>query len=108
MLLQPPRALSEVAACSELWFSLPVNIRDALVRKRLGTALLFAHCFDGSVEEAAALAVELGGTADDAVCLVGPWEAAAGSASYECSRVASVPVLDVSVQAAVDARTREG
>ena len=48
-----------------------------------------------------------GGTSEDAVCLVGLLEAAVASARYEWGRLTSVSVLDVSVQAAVDARARE-
>ena len=107
-MLQPPRALSEVAACAGWWQLLSASARGALERKKLSSTIKFVYCFDGTLEEANILATELNGTEDDIQHFVCLWEAASSAAHYEQGRVASTPVLDVSVSAAIEARTRGG
>ena len=108
MAVRPPRALSEVVACSNTWGALSSSAREGLVRKKLASTVLFACCFDGSVDESHELALEIGGTEDDIPHLVALWELAGVAANYDKNRLASVSVLDVSVSSAIDARTRGG
>ena len=54
------------------------------------------------------LALEIGGTGGDVPHLVALLELAGVAACYDQDRLASVPVLDVSVSSAIDARTRGG
>ena len=96
----PPRDLQV------LWDSLSREVRRGLQTQGVDNAALFRHLFDGTLEDAAAVAREFGGATEDAELLVFLWKGLATSAAGQQRRLAAMSSAEVHVAAELHRRKR--
>ena len=100
--------VSMVPRVAQVWEQLSANSQRGLERCDLTSVSVFRACMaEGTAEEARATMVEAGGDDSDTPLLQEMWVLAAAGAASEVRRVANVPVVRVSVHAALSAKKRK-